>query len=552
MALFVEPTPARAQTGIPLGDQADPGQIERRIQERERSPPKPQPEILLPDVAPAPAVEPDEASTIVLRSVMIEGATALGPEALAASYQAYIDRPVSLADIGAILDAMTAAYRDAGFILSRAIAPPQDLADGLLRIRIVEGYLDKVSFQGVRPGRWGLETYAERLRSERPLTLASLERVILLIEDLPGLTVASGLRPIDDEAGLYELILTLEEDRFDGSLYVDNRGTPAVGRLQGYSSLGANSTFSLAERIQLGFFTVPNQPQELLYGDLLYVQPLFSDGLTASFRVSRSRVDAGDALADLDTNSTSSGYEFKLRYPVIRTRAFNLYLGGTFDFRDLRQEQLGTTVLDDRLRVLRGNLDLAFSDDLEGANFLSLEVSQGLSVIDASPSGRATRSRVDGQPDFTKVTLEAVRQQDLPSNFGLQLALSGQGSFDPLLSSEEFALGGSRYGRAYDFSEITGERGIVGSLELRYGQSLPMDWLPGVQLYGFYDWGAVWNDVPGGGQARDSLSSAGAGLRFGLFSILQSGLEVAVPLTRSVASRESNTPRFFFTLSGTF
>lgn len=553
-ALFwlAAPPTALGQALAPQADQADPGQIERRIQERERPPAEPTPEIELPEAAPRPPDPGDEAGQIVLTAVRIEGAEAIAPEALAEDYRDYLGRPVGLADIGAILDAMTARYRAAGFILSRAIAPPQDLAGGLLRVRIVEGYLDKVTFQGVRPGRWGLQAYAERLRAARPLTLALLERVVLLIEDLPGLSVASGLRPIDDEAGRYELVLMLEEDRFDATLYLDNRGTPAVGRLQGYASLGANSAFSLAERLQLGFFTVPDQPEELLYGDLLYVQPLMADGLTAAIRVSRSRVDAGDNLAAFDTLSSSLGTEVSLRYPLVRSRAFNLFIGGAFDFRELKQEQLGNDVLDDRLRVLRGTLDASFSDELEGATFVSLEIGQGLDILDASPAGGPLRSRLDGEPAFTKLTLEALRRQELPYGFGLQAAFRGQTSFDPLLSSEEFALGGDRFGRAYDFSELTGEEGLAGSLELRYGQALPLAWLPGVQLYGFYDWGAVWNDVAGGGQVRDSLSSTGGGLRFDLFGLMESELEVALPLTRPVASRDSHAPRVFFTLSGRF
>lgn len=544
--------PALAQTATPALDLADPGQIERRIEERETPTAEPEPEIPLPEIAPRPAAPADDEAEVVLTAVTVEGATALDPATLAESYRPYIGEAVGLADIGAILDAMTAAYREAGFILSRAIAPPQDLAGGALRVRIVEGHLEKVTFQGARPGRWGLGAYAARLEAERPLTLDTLERVILLIEDLPGLGVASRLRPIDDEAGRYELILTLEEDRFDAGVYLDNRGTPAVGRFQAFTSLGANGAFSQAERLQLGFFTVPNQPEELLYGDLLYVQPLFADGLTAGFRVSRSRVDAGDDLAAFDTLSSSRGYEFSLRYPVIRSRAFNLFLGAAFDYRDFKEEQLDNDVLDDRLRVLRTTVDSAFSDGLEGVNFVSLEVSQGLDILNASGAGGRLRSRADGEPDFTKVTLNAVRQQALPENFAVQIALRGQGSLDPLLSSEEFALGGSRFGRAYDFSEITGEHGLVGSVELRYGDELPLDWLPGFQLYGFYDRGAVWNDLPGGGKDRESLSSAGGGLRFRLLDLFQGGLELAFPLTRQVRSEGDKAPRLFFSLSGDF
>ena len=56
-------------------------------------------------------------------------------------------------------------------------------------------------------------------------------------------------------------------------------------------------------------------------------------------------------------------------------------------------------------------------------------------------------SRNDGRSDFTKATLWLSRIQGIGSNFGLQASLFGQWSAQPLLSSEEFAVGGTSFGR---------------------------------------------------------------------------------------------------------
>jgi len=65
---------------------------------------------------------------------------------------------------------------------------------------------------------------------------------------------------IDDSTGAHELILEAEYDPAEAYAYVDNRGTPSIGRLQSWVSGSLNSPLGLRERFQLGAFTVPNQP----------------------------------------------------------------------------------------------------------------------------------------------------------------------------------------------------------------------------------------------------------------------------------------------------
>lgn len=67
-------------------------------------------------------------------------------------------------------------------------------------------------------------------------------------------------------------------------------------------------------------------------------------------------------------------------------------------------------------------------------------------------------SRLDGQTDFTKRQVDAQRIQDLDwlsENLKLYLAVTGLASFgDPLLSLEQFGVGGSEFGHGYDPLEI--------------------------------------------------------------------------------------------------
>lgn len=133
----------------------------------------------------------------------------------------------------------------------------------------------------------------------------------------------------------------------------------------------------------------------------------------------------------------------------------------------------------------------------------------------------------------------------------LQLSGAGQWSPHTLLSSEEFTVGGQQFGRAFDPSEISGNMGASGSAELQF--NVPADLKPvlnSVQLYGYYDVGAVW----GVGFTRASIVSAGGGVRLTLPYNFRAQLEAAMPLTRQsdTGEAERNDPRLYFSISSQF
>ena len=178
---------------------------------------------------------------------------------------------------------------------------------------------------------------------------------------------------------------------------------------------------------------------------------------------------------------------------------------------------------------------------------MSAEISQGLDILGASGSDSPSLSRPGASPEFTKVTLDYSRYQKVWNNVAVLLTATGQKSSGTVLSAEEIGLGGERFGRAYDPSEITGKDGAAGRIELQYDGSLADSLLSQYQFYGYYDIGAVWADVPAG---RQSLASAGFGVRgqfqHGLFGYV----ELAKPLTRLVAAERAggDNPRVFFVL----
>lgn len=544
----VASSPAPAQQ---VPQSAEPGQVQKRL----TAPAAPRREPA-PFARPVPEAEPrvgDTAARAVLTAVAIEGATVYEAEDLAALYEPYLAREIGLADIGAIVAAVTARYRADGYVLSRAVAPAQALELGILRIRVIEGYVERVTFAGSSPGRPGLlAAWADKITAVRPITAEALERYVLLIDDLPGVSADAALRRIDAKTGAYELILTLDHDPIDAFLYADNRGTRPIGPWQAAAGVSLNSALAMLERTRLTLFTVPDSPEELRFVELRHSQRVGTEGTTVVLAGSLSRIDAGAGLAGLAVESSGLSLSAGVEHPLVRARERSLYLTARFDYLDLDQDMQASRLFDDRLRVLRLGLRAAFADRFKGVNFVDLAASRGLDALGASPAGAADLSRLDGRSDFTKIAVEATRRQSLGEGWTLQVAVAGQKSADALLSAEEFALGGGRFGRAYDPSEITGDDGVAASIELQVGRRSETGVLRSWQLYGFYDAGRVWDGGQAGASDGESLTSAGIGVRADLFGRLSGSLEVAKPITRDVAAEGDRDARLFVSLTAIF
>jgi hemolysin activation/secretion protein len=556
LALCCLAVPAAAQQQS--GDTTQPGQIEKRIEETvtdqkrldERREPVPAP-LNVPAAKPAPE-KPRTAFT--LAAVTISGMTVFTPAELAPLYEEFLATRITDAEAAEIARRVTQKYVDAGYILSRAVVPPQQIVTGALQLRVVEGYAAEVRIDGLDPDRFMIRPFTRRITEARPLRLAHLERAILLIEDSAGITVERSHFDQGDDSGAYTLNMTLSHDTIDASLYADNRGTPAVGRSQLWLSSGVNQLLGIGERAQAGVFTVPTQPQELQYGELRYSQPIGGDGLQVTLTGSYTAVDGGSNQAQTDTESDTRRGVVQLAYPLVRARLFNIWLNGFLDYRDSSEDQFDRLNYDDRLRVARLRANVTVRDNWNGTSWAIGTVSKGLDIFGASTAGSPALSRFDGEPEFVKFYLDIGRTQDIGQNYAIEISAIGQKSNRPLLSSEEIGIGGSRFGRAYDFAEITGDDGLAGSVELRRVFRTDDADLDDIQLYGFYDVGAVWNRNAARAEfSRQSLSSTGIGVRAAVLGAAQVSAEIAKPLTRPVfTSDNDNGLRAFFSLSANF
>lgn len=515
--------------------------------------PVPQPDVDVP-AQPSPAVPPGaEGATFFLAGIEVVGSTVYGDADFRPYFEEFLQTEISLATLYGIATAIETRYREDGYVISRVIVPAQSVSDGVYRLQAIEGYISRVALEGeVGATRGLIQSYLDKITANRPVNIRDIERYLLLMNDLPGISGNGVLRPAGAEIGAAELIVTARRDAYDGFVLADNRGSEFTGE-QGLA-LGAstNSFTGFGERAELVLFSAADDKEQRV-AQFSYEQQIGTEGLTIGGLASYGTSEPGGSLEPLDIEQETTLFSISASYPYVRTRRFNFGVEAGFDYVDQTSDISGGLLFEDSLRVLWATAEADYRDSFGGANFGSFGVRQGLPILGASEANDPDLSRSEGDGTFTSLNAEAARLQRLTSNLNLLVSLGGQYAFGELLSSEEFEVGGLSFGRGYDPSEMTGDSGAGSTVELQFNNRPGLSWLDSYQVYAFWDFGVVWN-TDTNAEKQDTLASAGLGIRSNLTDWLSLDLEVAQPLTRELENRteDRDSERYFFRVTGQF
>ena len=516
----------------------------------------------------------------VLGAVEFSGAQAFPPERLQELVAGDIGREVTLARIFEIAATVQALYRDSDMIFTRIVVPAQTIENGAVRLEVIEAKIDAIVVEEPSGPVGPMRSLAERMVQgligvENP-TGAQLERTVLNINELPGVFRATVVpQPSGPESrGGLTLYLNIERDPVEGVLYVDNRQTPAIGRGVGGGTITWNSWSAWADTTSVSLFNafdifsdkVPETGETDGPGDfderttvlVAHQRALGTSGLTGRATALYSRTRPGDDLTSIGIEGDQMQASLEVFYPLLRARQYELGAAVAFEYLDSETDISNGLfqITDDRLRVASARLE-GLRRDQFGYTAFETSLRLGLDVLDATPDDQPERSRFDGRSEFTLLRGEVERLLLVNEDLSAYLRVGGQYAFDPLLASEEFSIGGITYGRGFDPSEFTGDHGLGVAAELRHRlDPLLEDFEISGEGYGFVDYGVVWNRGVGE-PSRETLLSAGAGVRF----FLQDGLHIAAELAKPVNQPlrrvgRSGAPisgeRFFLTVTKRF
>ena len=449
----------------------DAGSIRQQI---ETSRPLPLPQAApQPQATPPAEIKPPAGMTVQVQSFRFAGNALLSADQLSAATAYFTGRELGFEGLQRAADAVAAAYREAGWI-ARVYLPEQDVSTGNITLQVVEARFAGVRFEGA-PSKTVKASEIEawfkgRQATGQPLNANTLDRALLLADDLPGVSVAGTLAPgaADGETAL--VLQTTDEPFIYGDIGLDNTGARSTGSNRLSANLNINSPGGRGELLSLNLLHTQGSD----YGRVALTVPDGYNGLRLGFSASSMRykvISGSESITSLNIQGNSSSMGLDWNYPLVRARLHNLYFSGGLENKGFESDNRNSNADDPKsysdyeTNSLRLGLSGNRFDDLGGggANSASVQLLWG----------RLTSMQAHSQIDtigrsYNKLSYSASRQQTISPAHSLLLSLQGQHATQVLDSSERFYIGGAGTVRAYPVSELGGERGQMLSAEWRW------------------------------------------------------------------------------------
>ena len=358
------------------------------------------------------------------------------------------------------------------------------------------------------------------------MTADQVQRRLLIASDIPGL--ALGSTRLLRENGRDILLVQIGDKRVSGIVAADNLGSKTIGPVRLTAVATIAHLLAADDAVTFTAATVPFMPRELAYGAVRYAKRVSSDGTEVQLGYSYGAVHPGSYLADRDIDGRSWSAQAAVSRPVLRRRNASMWLQASFDVRSIKQDSADELVRRDRVSAVRLRA-YGYATLWGGVLRASATVNRGVDLFAATVAGDPLSSRGDASGEFTSFSFAADWSGALVGRLGARLSLAGQVAGEPLLIAEEMGLGGTEFLRPYDYSERSGDNGIVASTELHYALAKRAGPLRNPQVYSFVSGGSVSNLADGGGGG--SLFAAGGGVRSAIGSSFAADAGIAFPLS---------------------
>ncbi|MEQ1485221.1 ShlB/FhaC/HecB family hemolysin secretion/activation protein [Methyloglobulus sp.] len=494
-----------------------------------------------------------------LLELRVKGNTLLENTVIERTVYPYLGQNKTIDTVDKARSALEDMYRNKGYQTVSVDIPEQNVENGVVYLQIIEG---KVSRLRVTDSRYfslgriktGIPELAEGKVPNMPVMQKQLEELGNQSEDRK---ITPVLRA-GDTPGTLEVDLKVKDQLpLHGRVELNGRNTSSTSRLRLVSSLHYDNLWQKFHSASLMYQVSPENSDEVDVWAGTYAMPIpYTDAKLALYAVSSSsnaQIANAGALSVVGIGNIY-GLRFIKPLPGFDNYSHSLTLGA--DYKDFQEDLIliGADKLVTPIAYLPFMVQYSASiNNEESQASFNIEANFAVRGLGNTPD-EFERKRFNARPDYAYLAADASYNHDLPYEMELASRFSAQLADSPLISNEQFSLGGMDSIRGYFETQALSDNGLSGSLELRSPRLAPLsfDYIDKLQALAFVDGGVggIKQALPGSPKSY-SLASAGFGVRFQMWKYFNGVLDLGFPLL-TLDPVKAGDPKLHFSVAAAF
>ncbi len=495
-------------------------------------------------------------STFDILEYQVEGNTVLPNLAIERAVYPFLGPGRSIDDVEKARAALEKAYQKAGFLSVYVDIPEQKVEDGVVRLHVTEGRVERVRVTGNRYfSRNQILASVPSVQEGNVPDFPKLQAELNTLARTPDRTVTPILKP-GAAPGTLDVDLEVKDQLpLHAEIELNNRQTPNTEPLRLQAALRYDNLWQRQHSISLFYQTAPQEPSSLRVFSASYALPIGTQGDTLAFYGVKSDSNVAAIGA---TDVIGKGYIVGVR-GVLALRPLGKYMHSAtlgLDYKDFDDTViLGADTFETPVNYAPLSADYSASFPLgKTANSASVALNTAPRGLFGNDDAEFEGKRVNARASYVYLRGNWSTDVPLDTRTALQFKLLGQLADQPLISNEQFCIGGLETVRGYLECEALGDNALAGGLQV--SRALPFSRETGkidrMSLVAYLEGGMVWVIDPLPEQDPDfGFYSVGVGVRAQAYTYLQAALDVALPLATG-PNTERYDPRVLFRLAAQF
>lgn len=470
-----------------------------------------------------------------IQEYRVQGSKNIPPLAVEEAVYPYLGRGRTAADVENARAALEKAYHDRGFQTVVVEVPPQDVAEGVVFLKVMENPVGRLRVRGTRfftPG--AIKARAPELAEGTVLNFGDVNKAIMRLNQLRDLRVTPEVKA-GVEPGTVDVDLIVKDTLpLHGSIELNNRYSAGTTKLRLNGSIGYENLWQAGHAAGFSFQVAPEKPSDATVYSAYYLARFRElDWLSLLLQGTKQDSDVS-TLGGVAVAGRGKSIGLRILAALPGSEKFFHSLSGGVDWKrfdenvEVDGETMATPIEYFPLSVNYG----ASSATAEHSTDLMLGVHFALRGL-GSDRFEFDAKRYNATGGYLYLRGDLSHTHELPGGFQAFAKVQGQASADNLINNEQYSGGGFGTVRGYLESTALGDNALLGTLELRSpsfigrGDNKRNEW----RVYGFLDSGHLTlNDPLPEQEDVFDLLSIGLGSRFKVVNHFQGELDLGYPL----------------------